>query len=109
MAVTEKAGGTQTATLTTEHTLATVTDAGVYQLVVDVSALALSEILTLTLKTKVRTGATSREAWRTIIQHVQAVPNVYSIPVAVTTEIVAILRQDNGTGRAFPWSLYQLA
>ena len=36
MAITQKASGTQTATIDTEHTLTTITDAGVFQILVDV-------------------------------------------------------------------------
>ncbi len=108
MAVTEQSGGTQAATLDTEHTLATVTTAGVYVLAVDLSVLAAGDIVRLRLKTKTRTGATSRLAYDATYAHVQGAPNVLSVPVPVTTEIIATLEQTDGTGRSFVWSIYSL-
>lgn len=105
MAVTSAASGSQTATLNTNHTLTTVTTAGVYQLVVDTALLVNGETLILTLNTKCRTGDTSRIAFRGVYRHAQGDPNKYSPALMIDAEIVAILRQEGGTGRAFPWNL----
>lgn len=105
MALTSAASGTQTATLDTEHTLTTKTDAGVYVLVVDTANLANDETLELKLKTKVKSGGTSRLAYSAIYKHIQGDPNKYSIPVPVDTEIIATLKQTGGTGRDFDWNL----
>lgn len=105
MAVTSAASGTQTAVLTTEHTLATKTDAGVYVLVVDTANLANDETLELKLKTKAKSGGTSRLAYSAIYKHAQGDPNKYSIPVPIDTEIIATLTQTGGTGRDFDWNL----
>lgn len=108
MTVSENTGGSQTATIGTEHTLATVTTAGTYVLAVDTGNMVDGDTLELRLKTKVRTGGTSRLAYFVTYVNAQDDPNKYSVPVPVITEIVATLKQTVGTGRAFPWSLYSL-
>lgn len=108
MALTVAASGTQTATLTTEHTLATVTDPGVYALNVDTANLANGETLTLRLKVKTLSGGTSRQGYEAIFKHAQSEPSKFSVGVPVAVELVATLQQDGGTGRAFPWSLMKL-
>lgn len=108
MAVTSVGSGTQTATIDTEHTLDTETTAGVYILVVDASNMANGDVVTLRLKTKYATGGTSRLAFEATYAHAQAMPNIYSPPVPVDTEIIATLEQTDGTGRAFYWNLLKL-
>lgn len=107
MAVSAKTSGTQSTSATTEHTLATITDAGTYVLVVDTADLALGEELILRAKTKVLTGGTSRLAYEAPFRHAQAAPNVYSIPVPVDIEVVFTLEHDAGSG-SFPWKVLQL-
>jgi hypothetical protein len=109
MSVSEKTGGSQTATITTEHTLATVTDPGTYVLGVDMGALAAGDIVELRIKTKMRSGGTSRLAYGPVkFEGVQTVPNKYSMPIPSDIEAVFTLKQTVGTGRAFPWSVKQL-
>lgn len=108
MALTSAASGSQTATLTTEHTLATITAAGTYVLSVDAGALANGETLTLRIKTKIRTGDTSRVVYEAAFSHAQGSPNKYSPAVPVIVEGVFTLTQTGGTGRAFPWNVLQL-
>jgi hypothetical protein len=99
---------TQTATINTEHTLSTKTDAGVYVLVVDTANLVNGEVVELRIKTKAKSGGTSRLAYMATYAHIQGDPNKYSIPVPVDTEIVATLKQTAGTGRDFPWNLLKM-
>ena len=99
MAISSAASGTLTATLTTEHTLATITTAGTYVLNVDISALQNNEVVWLRLKTKTLGGGTQRLAYEAKFRHIQGQPSVFSVPVPTLIEIVATLRQDNGTGR----------
>ena len=108
MALTSVGSGTQTATIDTEHTLDTETGAGVYVLVVDMANLANGDIVILRLKTKAKSGGTSRLAYQATDANVQGEPNKYSIPVPVDTEIIATLEQTDGTGRDFPWNLLKL-
>ncbi len=108
MALTVLASGTQTATVGTEHTLATDTTGKTSVLVVDTGNMADGDVLELRLKTKVLSTSTSREAYNAIYAHKQAVPNKYSVPVPANIEVVATLKQTAGTGRAFDWALLAL-
>lgn len=103
-----KSSGTQAATVTTEHTLATITDAGSYVLQVDTNALALGDELTLKAKVKVTSGGTTRLAYQANYKHAQAELVKVSIPIATANEVVFTLTQDAGTGRSFPWEIVQL-
>lgn len=102
------ASGTQTAVLGTTHTLATVTNPGTYVLAVDSAALVADETLELQLKMKVLSGGTSRVVWTGVYRGVQGEPAKLSLPVPVSQEIVATLKQTLGTGRDFPWSLERI-
>lgn len=102
------ATGTQTATLATEHTLATVTTAGVYQLQVDAANLANGETLTLKAKVKVTSTGTTRLCYEAVYKHAQGEPVKVSVPVPSLHEVVFTLQQDGGTGRAYPWEVVSL-
>lgn len=108
MSVTSVGSGTQTATLDTEHTLDTETGAGVYVLVVNTYNLANGDIVTLRIKTKTKSGSTSRLAYTASYAHAQAEYVKYSIPVPVDQEIVCTLEQTDGTGRDFEWNLLKM-
>lgn len=105
MPLTVIAEADQTAVVGTEHTLVTDTTNKVYVLAVDTGNMALGDILELRIKTKVRTGGVSRQAYSKTFAHVQGDPNKYSVPVPADVEIVATLKQTAGTGRVFPWKL----
>lgn len=105
---TSKASGAQTAVISTEHTLATITDAGTYVLYVDTSNLVNGEELELKIKTKVKSDGTTREFQTAIYIHTQAQPVKASIPVASINEAVFTLKQKSGTGRVFNWEIIQL-
>lgn len=108
MAVTEATSGSQTATISTEHTLATITTPGVYMLRVDVNAMALGDRLVLRAKVKARSADTTRQLFSAVFEHVQADTITDSIPVPIVHEVVFTLQQTAGTGRAFPWSVVSL-
>jgi len=105
---TSKADGSQTAVISTEHTLATITDAGSYVLGVDVSNLALGDKLTLRIKTKVRSAGTTRTTYIANYANLQSTLNILSIPIASPHEFVATLEQTAGTGRAYNWEVTEL-
>jgi hypothetical protein len=108
MALVTAAEGTQTATVSTEHTLSTKTDAGTYVLVVDCGNLANGDVVELYLYTKVRSTSTERLAFSATYAHAQIEPNKYSIPVPSEVSIKATLKQTVGTGRSFDWKLLTL-
>lgn len=109
MAVTEKASGTQTATVDTEHTLTTITDAGVYQLLVDVNAMVDGDELELRIDIKVLTGSTARTVFYATLAHEQGVDAnvIVSPPIPSIYSIAFTLLQDAGTGRAYDWAIYE--
>ncbi len=108
MAVSQTNSGTQTATISTEHTLATITTAGVYILVVNMTNMAGSDELTLRAKEKVLTGSTSAVAHTAMYKGVQADKTTRSIPIECVHELVFTLQQTAGTGRSFEWSVRNL-
>lgn len=108
MAVSGDTGGTQACTLTTEHTLATITVAGTYQLVVDLDELQNDETLELRIYTKVRSASSSKLAFYAVYKHDQGGhATVYSPPIPAPFEFKATIEQNGGTGRSFIWSIYE--
>jgi len=100
--------GSQTAVISTEHTLGTITTAGTYQLQVDMNALANGDTVVLRTKLKVRSSGTTRLMYEDSYSHVQSQLVAVTIPAAATNEVVFTLEQTAGTGRAFPWEIVQL-
>lgn len=105
---TSKANGSQTAIISTEHTLSTVTDAGSYVLGVDVSNMALGDKLTLRISTKIRSVGTTRLTYIANYVNVQPTLNTLSVPIASPHEFVATLEQTAGTGRVYNWEITEL-
>ena len=100
--------GSQTAVISTEHTLDTITTDGTFVIGIDTNAMVLGDKLTLKVKLKVRSAGTTRLAYTANYAHVQGEQVKLSIPVASTNEIVFTLEQTAGTGRAFPWEIWEL-
>ena len=105
---TSNSDGSQTAVISTEHTLATITTSGSFVLGVDASNMALGDELVLRVKLKVRSTGTTRLAYEASYSHSQNEPVILSIPVASTNEVVFTLEQTSGTGRTFPWEIWEL-
>lgn len=107
MAVTEKTSGSQTATLLTEHSLATVTDPGIYVLRIDLANLAAGDTVELRIYGKAR-NATDTERLHYSGSYGPIPPSqklTDSVPVLSTGHFRATLRQVTGTGRAWPWAI----
>jgi hypothetical protein len=103
-----KSSGTQTATLTTEHTLLDTPDAGSYALLADLNNLANGETVELLIYAKVLSGGTYRVGFRRAYTNAQDKPFSQSFPVMAPNGAKFTLRQTGGTGRAFPWNVVQL-
>ena len=101
--------GTQTATVTTEHTLATVTAAGNYLLKVDTKNMVKGDQLTLKVKDKVLTGSTSALVFSGTYRNVQEDIIKVSIPISLVFEAVFTLTQDAGTSRTFEWAVVDMS
>jgi hypothetical protein len=108
MAVAVNTSGSQTAVISTEHTLATVTTAGTYQLVVDAATMVNGDVLTLRLYGKARTTDTERLLYEASFTNIQGLPLKASLAVVSPHSTRATLLQSAGTGRAFPWAIYSL-
>lgn len=109
MAVSVNTSGSQTATISTEHTLATITTAGVFQLAVDLAAMtdgSTEDRVTIRVYGKARSSDTERlmEQWE--FTGSQAKPLFRTNPEISPHHYKVTLRQDQGTGRAFPWAVY---
>ena len=104
-----KTQGTQTTTVPTEHTLATITDAGNYLLYVDLNAMAKGDEVEIRAKIKVLTGGTTRQVF--IGHYVGAQTNLVaaSIPVSVAFEVIFTLNQTAGSSRSIPWEVIDMA
>ena len=105
---TSNSNGSQTAVISTEHTLGTITTSGSFVIGIDANAMALGDELIVRAKLKVRSVGTTRLAYEATYSHVQNEPVILSIPVASTNEIVFTIEQVAGTGRAFPWEIWEL-
>jgi len=109
---TSNSNGSQTATVTTEHIIgnggAAITDVATFVLGVDTSNMALIDELILRVYVKVRSTGTTRLVYSASYAHVQSIPVKLSIPVPSTNEIKFTLEQTAGTGRAFPWEIWEL-
>lgn len=105
-----KSSGTQSASISTEHSLLDTTDAGVYVFAVDKNAMANDDVVELRIKTKVLSGGTKRVMYKKTYKHAQSVDDLISMSVAVVVPNGAefTLKQIAGTGRSFPWAIYAL-
>ena len=108
MALTVTASGTQTATVTTEHTLTTLTGPKTFTLTVDTNAMVFgstNDELLLQIKTKALTGGTERVAYAAYFVGAQDPAIKISIPIPVAYTATVTLTQVAGTSRDFPWNI----
>lgn len=108
MPITQESSGSQTATVGTEHTLATITTNKTFVAYVDCNALAAGEYVELRVRRDVRSADTTRTMYTRIVSWLEAATTpVIKLPVdsGGGGEYVVTLRQLNGTGRAFPWAI----
>lgn len=107
MAVSVQSSGSQACTLDTEHTLATITTAGTYQLMLDLSNLVIGDILVARLKCKAFSAQGSVILFE---QFFSGPPGneklALSPPIPAPIELVATIEQTDGTGRTVPWAVY---
>jgi hypothetical protein len=115
MAVTAFASGTQTATVTTEHTLASVNVAGTYRLMWSRAAMGAGDVVTIRVKGKVLAGSTKAgievlsysgaPASTRVIEYTDA----YETDLAVTDGLEFTLTQEAGTSRTYEYSIHKIA
>jgi hypothetical protein len=115
MAVTAQGTGTQTAVITTEHTLLDVAIAGTFTLHVDKNAMAAGDVLELRIYQIVLTGGTRRVCYKTVYYGAQSADDLIAVSVPISNELTDAgslrftLKQTAGTGRAFPWKVLKYA
>jgi hypothetical protein len=112
MAIAELYSGSQTATINTEHTLNSPTPNttdGVFQVFVDCNAMVAGDVLELRIKEKCRSGDTIRQVFLSTLAGVQSDPLWVSPSLILMHGWDVTLKQTAGTGRAFPWSIRQVA
>jgi hypothetical protein len=108
MSWTLDSSGTQTATIGTEHSLATSTSNATFVYEVDLSALAAGEVVELRVKGTTLTGGTAGQMWKGTYTALLVNVREASPPVASDISINVTLKQISGTGRSFPWKLLRV-
>jgi hypothetical protein len=108
MTIAEVASGTQSATVGTEHSLATSTTGKTYVFVVNAVNMVNGDELELRVKTKVLSGSTAQLAYLAAYAHVQTTPNKYSVPIPANRSCEVTLKQTAGTSRNFEWALLSI-
>lgn len=108
MANTTNTSGTLTTTgSSTEDVLATVTTAATLQLVFDANAMAVGDVIEVTIYSKVLSGGTERIMWSFVVaddrDDIIVSPLVVNVISAKFT-----LTQTSGSGRSIPWAVYQV-
>jgi hypothetical protein len=97
--------GTQAATLTTKHQLYTTASAGVYELLVDTTAMANGDVLELFIDAVYKSGGSSIQTHYATFAHVQSDPGKVSVPVVAPYGATFHLKQTLGTGRSYDWCI----
>lgn len=112
MAVSVNTSGSQTATVTTEHDLATITSANVFVVAVDTANMVSG---TTPDRLRMRVYGKARSSDTELLLHdwflpdgVQALKLWESIAIISPHHLRVTLTQTQGTGRAFPWAIYQV-
>lgn len=108
MTVASESTGTQTATVTTEHTLVSPSSAKTRVLLVDLSNMVAGDILELRINAKIVTGGTARLAYIATFSGVAGEPAVPSVPVPMPWGGSFTLKQTAGTSRNYDWSVLTL-
>lgn len=103
-----ESNGTQTATLTTEHTLVTWSTAGTRVLVVDLTNMAAGDYTEIRIKLKASSGGSEILHSLVPFSGAQAEPLLVSVPIPVGYGGSCSLKQTVGTGRSYAWHTVRL-
>ena len=108
MAVSVKISGSLSAVAGVESTLATITDAGVYQAAIDTSGLAAGDTATITGYGKARAADAEQAAFVFDVAGGMAAPLVITPPLASPHHCRLTFRLAPGASAAtVPWGVYQ--
>lgn len=109
MAVTAFSSGSQTAVISTEHTLADINQAGTYVLYVDKVNMADGDVLELRGYKMVLTGGTRRVAYLSRTWDAALTDDMIEVSLPISNELTDTgavrftLTQTAGTARVFPY------
>lgn len=115
MAVTAFASGTQTAVITTEHTLTDVNVTGVFTLHIDCVNMADGDVTEIRVYQMVLTSGTQRVLFMQQFFGAQATDDLIKVSFPIGNELTDgvslrfTLKQTFGTGRNFPWKVLKYA
>lgn len=110
MAASVNTSGAQSVSIGVETTLATISAAGTYQLVVDLSVLsngATPDLLEVRIYGKARSADTERLEEMYVFVGAQSKPLWRSPPVWSPHHLRVSIEQTQGTARTYPWAIYQ--
>lgn len=107
----QSTSGSQSCTVTTEHSLATTTTAGTYIVRLDFNAAVegtTPDRFRVAFKTKTLSSSTARyeQSWE--IEGAQYLDNWCSDPVCIVHSLEVLLTQTTGTSRTVDWSLIRV-
>ncbi len=115
MAVTAQGTGTQTAVISTEHTLLDVAVAGTFTLHVNSINMAAGDVVELRIYQIILTGGTRAVAYFQSYFGAQATDDKIKISVPISNELTDAgslrftLKQTAGTGRNYDWKVLKYA
>lgn len=108
MALAVESSGTQTATISTEHSLAAPSTNKTRVLRVDLGAMVAGDTVELRIKTPVLAAGTVRDQYYQTYVGLIGTPIIESVPVSSNQGATFTLKQTTGTGRAYPWAVLTL-
>lgn len=115
MAITAQGSGTQSATVTTEHTLLDIAIAGVFNFEVDLVNMVAGDVVELRVYKIILTGGTKRTLYFAAFYGAQITDDLIRPSVPFSNELTdaaslrLTLKQTFGTSRNFPWKSLKFA
>lgn len=88
-----------------EDSLISETTAAVYILSLDLTPMALGDVIEVRIYTKTKSASTKEIAYIATYSNVQGEPNKFSVPVPAGYYFEATLKQTAGTNRTIDWAL----
>lgn len=107
----QSSSGSQTCTVTTEHSLVTTTTAGTYLLRLDFNAAVegtTPDRFRVQAKTKTLSGSTARYEQDYSFDGAQYLDNFSTDPICIIHSLEYTLTQTTGTSRTVDWSLVRV-
>ena len=105
--VTLSNNGTQTAVISTEHTIFSTTVNRRYEAYIDLANMAGGDTTELRAYAKIKSGGSFRQFDITTYSGAQTSPLIYIAPLPSDIEYKITLKQTAGTGRAYDWRVYE--